>query len=466
MAKRFRPDLLDQVLLLAPSLHDWLPEGHLARFVAEVIGALDMSAIYRVYDEGDGRGQAAYAPPLMTRLLLYGYCTGVVSSRQIERATDDNVAFRYLAADSHPDHDTIAAFRQRHLTALAGLFTQALPLCQKAGLVQLGHVALDGTKVKANASKHKAMSYGRMSEAEQKLQQEVEALLRQAEATDAAEGARYGKGRQGDELPDELARRESRLTRIREAKAALEIEARQRVEAQKAAAEAQSSERRIQGQQTSQKAGGRASQVPDPAQAKPAEKAQRNFTDPDSRIMPDGAHKGSFVQAYNAQAAVDSHVQIIVAAEITQDTTDYGQLIPLLEQVEANMGQKPTAASADAGYWSEANVSNERVRGIDLHIATGRQKHGEQWEPASDPPLETASARQKMRHKLRTAEGQALYRMRKAIVEPVFGQMKEQRGFRQFRLRGLAQVRCEWKLICLGHNLLKLFRGGWRVQPA
>jgi Transposase DDE domain/Transposase domain (DUF772) len=402
----------------------------------------------------------------MTRLLLYGSCTGVVSSRQIERATYDNVAFRYLAADSHPDHDTIAAFRRRHLTALAGLFTQALQLCQKAGLVQLGPVALDGPKVKANASKHKAMSYGRMSEAEQKLQQEVEALLRQAEATDAAEGARYGKGRQGDELPDELARRESRLTKIREAKAALEIEARQRVEAQKAAAEAQSSERRIHGQQTSQKAGGRAPPGPDPAQAQPAEKAQRNFTDPDSRIMPDGAHKGSFVQAYNAQAAVDSHVQIIVAAEITQDTTDTGQLIPLLEQVEANMGQKPAAASADAGYWSEANVSNERVRGIDLHIATGRQKHGEQWEPASDPPLETASARQKRRHKLRTAEGQALDRMRKAIVEPVFGQTKEQRGLRQFRLPGLAQVRCEWTLICLGHNLLKLFRGGWRVQPA
>jgi transposase len=453
-------------LLLPPSLQDWLSEGHLARFVADVAEQLDLSAIYATYTRKDGRGQSGYHPLLLTRLLLYGYCHGVTSSRKIERKTHEDVAFRFLAADQHPDHDTIASFRQRHLEALAGLFTQALQMCQKAGLVKLGHVAVDGTKLKANASKHKAMSYGRMAEAERQLQQQVEELLRQAEETDAAEDAQYGKGCHGDELPKELERRESRLKKIREAKAALEAEAKQRAAEQQAAVEAKLAERRRKEAETGRKTGGCAPEAPDPEEATPEAKAQRNFTDPDSRIMPDGSHKGSFVQGYNAQAAVDSQAQVIVAAEVVPAANDKQQLAPMLEQVEANVGRKPAAASADSGYWSEAHVTDERVAGVDLYVATGRQKHGEEIETADESPPENVSAKQQMAAKLRTGAGQAVYKMRKAIVEPVFGQIKQARGIRQFQLRGLAQVRAEWRLICLTHNLLKLHRSGWQPEAA
>ena len=465
MAKRFRTDHLDQGLLLPPSLHDWLPEGHLARFIGDVIEELDLGAVYRSY-EGDGRGLAAYQPAMMVRVLLYGYCQGVVSSRKIERATYEDVAFRYLSADAHPDHDTIASFRKRHLEALAGLFVQALRLCEKAGLVKLGHVAIDGTKIKANASKHKAMSYERMNETEQRLRQEVEKLLRSAAEADEAEDAQYGKGKRGDELPEELSRRDSRLKKIREAKAALEQEAQQKAERQRAEAEAKIAGRREQEAQTGKKASGQDPKTPDPKQAKPEAKAQRNFTDPDSRIMVDGANKGSFIQAYNAQAAVDSQAQVIVAAEVTQQGNDSRQLAPMIVAAVANMGRKPEAVSADAGYWSEANVQDERVAGIDLYIATGRRKHGEKMEPAHEPLPDGASAKQAMQQKLRTEEGRAIYRMRKAIVEPVFGQTKERRGFRRFSFRGVGNVGLEWKLICLTGNLLKLFRSGWTPQPA
>ena len=465
MGKRFRADNMDQGLLLPPSLHDWLPEGHLARFIADVIGELDLGGIYGSYQR-DGRGLAAYQPAMMVRLLLYGYCRGVVSSRKIEQATHEDVAFRYLSADTHPDHDTIASFRKRHLDALSGLFVQVLLLCQKAGLVKLGHVAIDGTKIKANASKHKAMSYDRMNEAEQRLRQEVEELLNSAAAADEAEDAKYGKGKRGDELPAELARRESRLKKIREAKAELEREAKEKAERQRAEAEAKIAERRQQETLTGKKAGGHEPKVPDPEQAKPEAKAQRNFTDPDSRIMVDGANKGSFIQAYNAQAAVDSRAQVIVAAEVTQQGNDSQQLAPMIEQVESNMGRKPQAVSADAGYWSEANVGDERVAGVDLYIATGRQKHGETVAEATGSPPEGASAKEAMQHKLRTEAGQSIYKMRKAIVEPVFGQTKEWRGFRRFSFRGVEKVRLEWKLICLTSNILKLFRSGWVPQTA
>ncbi len=390
MGKRLRTGNMDQGLLLPPSLHDWLPEGHLARFLADVVEELDLELIYRSY-EGDGRGLAAYQPSLLLRLLLYGYCRGVVSSRKIEQATHEDVAFRYLSADTHPDHDTIAAFRKRHLSALAGLFVQVLLLCKQAGLVKLGHVAIDGTKIKANASKHKAMSYERMEETEQRLRQEVEELLRRVAAADEAEDAQYGKGKRGDELPAELARRESRLKKIREAKAELEKEAKEKAERQRVEAEANIARRRAQEAQTGKKAGGHDPKVPDPEQAKPEAKAQRNFTDPDSRIMPDGANKGSFVQAYNAQAAVDSQAQVIVAAELTQQTNDSQQLVPMIQQVIANVGGKPNAVSADAGSWSEANVMDERVAGIDLQIATGRQKHEERVAEATGPPPDGAS---------------------------------------------------------------------------
>ena len=438
----------------------------MARFLVDVVNALDLEAIYASYNEKDGRGLSAYAPAMMVRVLLYGYATGVYSSRKIQLRTYEDVAFRYLSADAHPDHSTLAEFRQRHLTALAGLFTQALQLCAKAGLVKLGHVAIDGTKIKANASKHKAMSYGRMSEAEQHLKQEIDGLLKQAEATDAAEDELYGKGQGGDELPEELSRRESRLQKIREAKKALEEEAREKAEQERAETEQKLAEREEEEQRTGKKKRGRKPVPPDPDKAKPADRAQRNFTDGDSRIMPDGANKGSFVQGYNAQAAVDSTAQVIVAAELTQQSNDSGQLLPMLEQLEANMGRKPDAVSADAGYWSEANATDEKVAGIDLHIATARMKHDQTMATDSGPPPDQATAKQAMEHKLRTEAGRAIYTMRKAIVEPVFGQIKEVRGFRRFSLRGLDNVRAEWRLVCAASNLLKLFRFAWTPKTA
>jgi transposase len=466
MGKRFRDCNLDQMLLLPASLHDWLPEGHLARFVAEVVETLDLSAIYGQYEEGDGRGLAAYDPRMMVRVLIYGYSRGVTSSRRIERATYEDVAFRYLAADEHPDHDTIADFRKENLARLSQLFVEVLRLCQQAGLVKLGHVALDGTKVKANASKHKAMSYARMGEAERQLEEEVKALLEEAARVDAEEDGKYGKGKRGDELPSELQRRETRLAKIREAKAALEREAREQAEAEKVRVEARLQERAQQEAKRGRKFGGRPPEAPDPEQAKPEAKAQRNFTDPDSRIMKDGATK-EFVQAYNAQAVVDSHAQVIVAAEVTQEANDKKQLVPMLEQVKIVTGSQPEQATADSGYFSEASVTDPRLGGIDLLVAPDRQKHNEKAPTATGPPpAESASVAEQMRHKLRTAEGRAVYKMRKAVVEPVFGQIKEQRGFRRFRLRGLANVRAEWKLICATHNLLKLYRTGWSPQMA
>lgn len=469
MSKSFRTCDLDQPFLLPPSLQDWLPENHLARFIAELVVELDLSKIYGFYGRRDGRGKAAYHPVMMVRLLLYGYCVGVMSSRRMERASYEDVAVRYLCADQHPDHDTIAAFRQQHLPVLAQLFTQVLQLCDKAGLVKLGHVAIDGTKLQANASKHKAMSYERMEEKEKQLRAEVEKLLAQAAETDAAEDALYGKGRRGDELPAELARRESRLKKIAEAKAALEHEARERAEAARKAAEEKIEERLQKEQERGKKFGGRPPQIPDPDQARPEPTAQRNFTDPESRIMPDGTHKGSFVQAYNAQIAVDNVAQIIVAAEITQESNDKRQLVPMLEKVEQNMGRKPETVTADAGYFSEAALSDEKVRTVDLLIPPDRQKHSTPPEPpgttaAPAVPAETLAAQ--MRARLRGPEGKASYKLRKQIVEPVFGQIKEARGIRAFLLRGFVKVQAEWRLICATHNLLKLFRANLRQQIA
>jgi len=337
---------------------------------------------------------------------------------------------------------------------------------RKAGLVKLGHVPIDGSKIKANASKHKAMSDTRMTETEARLKQEIDALLRQAEEADAGEDARFGKQRRGDELPDELSRRESRLRKIREAKQALEDEAREKAEAERAEVDKKLAERAEQEKRTGKMKRGRKPEPPDPDKARPADKAQRNCTDPESRIMPDGANKGSFVQAHNAQIAVDSASQVIVAAELTQSSTDSDQLLPMLQQIETNLDRKPEKASADAGYFSEANVTDETVAGIDLYIATGRDKHGDPTGTATgDPPADT-TAKQRMRHKLRTEAGPAVYKMRKAIVEPVFGQIKEQRGFRRFSLRGKQKAGNEWRLVCAVSNLLILFLAGWTLETA
>ena len=465
MSKQFRHCDLNQALLLPPSLQDWLPEGHLARFVADVVETLDLAEFYEKHADRDGRGQAAYDPRLMVRLLIYGYCLGVASSRRIEKATYDDVAFRYLASDDHPDHSVMAAFRKENLEPLRQLFGQVLRLCQRAGLVKLGHVALDGTKVQANASKHKAMSYGRMEETEKRLEEEVKELLAEAAQVDAEEDAKYGKGKRGEELPKELQRRESRLAKIREAKAALEKEAREEAAAEKARVEAQLNERERQEQARGRKFTGPKPQVPDPEQAKPDGKAQRNFTDPESRIMKDGATK-EFVQGYNAQAAVDSEAQVIVAAAVTQQPNDKQQLVPMVEEVQAMTGQQPQQVTADAGYFSEKSVTDPKLEGIDLWIPPDRQKHGEEAPQATGPPSAEAAVAEQMRHKLRTPDGWAVYRMRKAIIEPVFGQIKECRGFRRSLLRGLSRVQAEWQMICTTHNLLKLYRSGWQLEKA
>ncbi len=457
MSKTFRPYTLDQRLLLPPDLRAWLPDDHLALFISDVVDELDLSAIYAVYERGDGRGQPPYHPAMMVKLLLYAYCTGRPSSRKIERATHEDVACRVLAGDQHPDHDSIAAFRTRHLPALAGLFIQVLELCQAAGLVKLGHVALDGTKVKANASKHKAMSYARMRETEQHLEREVRALLDQAEQVDAAEDAQYGAGRRGDELPAELARRETWLTRIRAAKAALEQQAKER--AAKAAEQARG--KLAAREQRVGSAKGRVPKVADPEQAQPAPTAQLNFTDPESRIMLDGATK-SFVQAYNAEIAVDAQAQVIVACGVTQDATDVQQFVPLLEQVQTNAGRLPATVTADAGFFSEASLTAPQLAGSDCYVPPDRHKHGRAARPR---PWATPVA-EAMRAKLDTAAGRAIYARRKTLPEPVFGQIKEGRGFRRFSFRGVAKVRAEWALICLTHNLLKLFGARWALQPA
>jgi len=433
MMKRFKDYSPDQQLLLPPNLNDWLEEGHLAYFIRDVVGELDLSAIYADY-ECDRGGQPAYDPQMMASLVLYGYCVGVASSRKIERATYEQVPFRVLSADQHPDHDTICAFRRRHLEALSELFVQVLQLCQKAGLVKLGHVALDGTKVGANASKHKAMSYGRMKQEIGRLEEEVEQLLAQAEAVDSEEDARYGRGNRGDELPEELRYRQQRLARIRQAKAALEAQARQ--------------------QQDEEDEDG------DEPAPEPDDGAQRNFTDPDSRIMRDSATK-SFQQSYNCQAAVDDKTQVVVAAAVTQQANDKQQIEPMTQQMQQNTGKLPQEVSADAGYFSEDNVEYLSKNGIDPYIATRQRKHNDRSTP---PPRgrirQEATIKERMARKLRTKAGQAVYDKRRQTVEPVFGQIKEARGFRRFLLRGVEAVSAEWRLICLGHNLLKLFRSG------
>jgi len=382
------------------------------------------------------------------------------SSRKIEQATYTAVPFRVLTADQHPDHDTIADFRKRHLQSLAALFVQVLQICRQAGLVKLGHVSLDGTKVRANASKHKAMSYGRMEKKAEELEAEVKRLLEQAESTDAAEDALYGKGRRGDELPEELRFKQSRLKKIRAAMTSLEAEAKAQAEAKRQAIKDKEQSLEEEGRK-------RKGKKPEAPSDRPEDKAQRNFTDPESRIMKDGATK-SFEQCYNCQAAVDETKQIIVATYVTQQANDKQQLEPLVEEIKNNTdGAKPKKVSADNGYYSETNVTYLEGEGIDGFLATGWQKHSDQPAGVGRGRIpKEATVQERMARKLRTKKGRETYAKRKHIVEPVFGQTKEARRFRRFSLRGLANVSGEWDIVSLTHNLLKLFRSGYRPQPA
>ena len=427
MAKTFRTYLPEQNLLLPASLREWLPDDHLSYFVSDVVDQLDLSAIESVYEEED-RGQPPYHPRMMTKILLYGYCVGVFSSRRIQKRLVEDVAFRVLAAGNQPDFRTIADFRKLHLKALEELFQQMLRLTLETGTMKLGRVALDGSKVKGNASKHKAMSYGRMKETEKRLREEVRKLLNQAEAADKEEDSRYGRDRRGDELPEELQRRETRIARIREAKQALEERAREQAK----------------------------SEGKDPEEAQPTKKAQYNFTDPESRMLkgPDG-----FLQGYNTQIAVEPVFQLIVGQRVTQAANDKQQMVPLIEAIEEQSGQKPEGVLADNGYCSDENLKYLARKRMEGFVATGKQKHSQRREPCQRGPLPREASRvERMERKLETKVGAAVYATRKFIVEPVFGQIKQARGFRQFLLRGIEKVRGEWALICMTHNILKFHK--------
>lgn len=433
MSTTFKPYDLDQPFLLPPSLKEWLPENHLAYFISDVVDELNLSGILEIYSNTD-RGQPPYHPAMMVKLLLYAYCMGIPSSRKIEKETHEDIAFRILAAGCHPDHDTIASFRKTHLTAIKGLFLQVLLLCKEAGLIKAGHISLDGTKIKANASKHKAMSFRRMGEKEKQLHNEIDRPLEEAEKTDNEEDRLYGKGHRGDELPEELAFREKRLKKIREAKKALE---------ERAQAEAHEGKR---------------------SQPTPKPKDQINFTDPESRIMKDPTTKG-FIQGYNAQCAVDTQSQVIVAADITLEPNDKKQIEPMVSRIKENLGISPKKLSADAGYFSEDNIVFLQNQEIEAFIPPDKIRHSVLSSPSPRGRIpKNLSLKDRMRRRLQTLRGKTIYGKRKETVEPVFGQTKEGRGFRQFLLRGLEKVKAEWQIICMTHNLLKLYR--WKTAES
>ena len=434
MSKVFRPWKTDEIWLLPPSVADFVPAGHPAHLIRDLVcEALDLSAILGAYTEV--RGYPPYHPAMMVALLLYAYRSGVYSSRRIAQACEERLDFQAVTALNRPDFRTISEFRRRHLDALAGLFVQVLALCRKAGLAGLDHVSVDGTKIKANASKHKAMSYVRMVQAEAELAREVAEWLARAQAEDAAEDAEHGSTRRGDEPPDWMRDKQARLARIRAAKAELEAEAR--------AAEAARPPPPCHPDGSPKPRPGRPPQHP-PGQPKP--QAQRNFTDPESRIM---KGRDGFIQAYNAQACVDADKQIIVAHRLTNNGSDQDALLPLLDGVEANTGEMPDEVSADNGFCSETNLQGLIDRTVRGYVAAGRASKPDSGKKGG--PLVQA-----MRARLRQGGHQSRYRMRKYTVEPVFGHIKQARGFRQFLLRGIEKVRSEWAMICTAHNLAKL----------
>jgi len=441
MSKTFRRWTIDQPLLLPASVQDFVGEDHLARFVlALVLEHLELGEVEAAY--ASERGQPPFDPAMMTALLLYAYCNGVYASRRIAKAARERVDFMSVVGLDPPDFRTVSDFRKRHLKALAGLFGQVLRLCEQAGLAKLGHVALDGTKIKANASKHKAMSYERMGKRAAELEAEVRRWLNAAEAADAEEDKAFGRDKSGEEMPDWVVDKEKRAEKIRAAKAELEAEAKAAAAAKaKAQAEAEN-RRRAEGRKKPGKPAAPPSEEPDP-------KAQKNFTDPESRIM---KTKDGFIQGYNAQAAVDATAQVIVAHGLDAQQSDHHQLTPIVDAIEANLGKKPAQLSADAGYCSDANLAALEKRGVDAYIAPGRAKHAGEGEGGG---ARVAA----MRAKIKAGGHASPYCLRKQLPEPVFGQIKQARGFRQFLLRGVEKVAAEWGLVCLAHNILKLAQG-------
>jgi transposase len=452
MTKTYRDWSSDQSYLFPPSPKDWLPEGDLVYFLLDTVATLDLSTLFSHY-ERELRGQPPFHPRMMVALLLYCYATGTRSSRKIMRRCHVDVACRVIVGEDIPDFRTISDFRKIHLTRLEALFVEILKLCALAGLAKLGTIALDGTKLKANASRHKAMSYDRMKGDEIRLKEEIARLLAAAEATDEAEDIEHGPNRQGDELPDELARRQSRLAKIQQARRLLEERA--RTEAAEEAARRQ--------------AEGKSPPATPPAEAVPDPKDQINFTDPESRIMK-ASNKG-WDQCGNAQAVTNEH-QIILAADVTQQANDVRQAVPMVDQARANLdaaGVKEAikAAPGDAGYYSEQNATDLKQRGIEPYLATERLKHREKVAAAPRGRIpKHLSAKQRMARKLRTKKGREMYAKRKGMIEPIFGQLKQVLGFRQFSMRGLVSMRGEWRLMATVHNLLKLWRNDQKVELA
>jgi transposase len=433
MAKTFKSWDIDQGVLLPPSVHELVPAGHLAHFVRDLVReSLDLSAILQTYTED--RGFPPYDPTMMVALLLYAYSQGLYASRRIAQACEERVDVMAVTARQSPDFRTISDFRKRHLSALSGLFTQVLRLCQQAGLVRLGHVALDGTKIRANASKHKAMSYGRMQIAEPALAAEVAQWLEKAAASDAQEDAAYGVDRRGNELPAWVTHKQHRVEKIRAAQAVLEAEAQATELGKKLTGDLPSDRPRR----------GRPAKTPP---GTPPARAQRNFTDPDSRIM---KTSDGFIQGYNAQAAVDAEHQVIVAQGLTTQASDAYQLEPMLTQIKMNTGRQARELSADAGYGFEHNLTALNRHHVRGYVATGAASATSARKTVPRTRVHAMTVR------LRRAGHRSRYRLRKQVVEPVFGQIKQARGFRQFLLRGLAQVAGEWSVLCSVHNMLKL----------
>jgi len=436
MPTTFRPCAPDQSLLFPPSPRDWLPEGHLAFFIADTVAALDLQPFYAAY-EGDGRRNQPFDPQMMVTVLLYAYATGTFSSRRIARKLEEDVAYRVLATGNFPAHRTIAEFRQQHLAAFEALFVQVVQIAREAKVVQLGALAIDGTKVKAHASKRKAMSYGRMLEQERQLREQIAALTAHAEAVDAAEDATHGPEVRGDELPEALQRRETRLATIQAAKARLEAR--------------QADEDREKGRTPDDGRKGKGHKPFARDFGVPPNDAQDNFTDPESRIMKTSS---GFDQCYNGQIAVDETTQLIVATGLTHCAADNAELLPLITRAHATLGGLPPEVLADAGYRGEATFQTLEARGITAYISLGHE-----GRPAKPPnPAHVASHR--MADRLTSAVGRARYRRRKAIVEPVIGWIKEVLGFRRFSLRGVVKARGEWNVVCLAVNLKRLHRLG------
>jgi transposase len=441
MSKTFRPWEVDQGWLFPPSVKDLVPPEHLSHFVRDLVREeLDLSSILETYTEE--RGYPPYHPAMMTALLLYAYSRGVYSSRKIETACVERIDFMAVTAMAKPDHSTICDFRLRHRQALAALFVQVLRLCQKAGLVKLGHVALDSTKMRANASKHKAMSYSRMLKAERELAKEVERWLSQADRTDEEEDDEHGPDHRGDEMPPWVKEKAKRLAKIREAKAALEREAKEKAEEIKEA-------RARREEELGHRMGGF---PPRAMEGKPKEKAQRNFTDPESRLLRVG---DTYVQGYNCQAAVDAESQVVVGQRVGAGQDDQHAFLPVVDEIEAGVGQRPRELSADSGYCSESNLAGLEERGIRGYVATGRREH-RMASATNNVKSKPGPLARVMRTRLRRGGWRSRYRLRKQTVEPIFGQIKEARGFRRFLLRGLEKVETEWALLCTAHNLLKL----------